>query len=109
MQSVHLSVTKAVCHRGFAAPETSAEHAFRTALRSCPFQGRGEGRLVEANRGAQTCGGYDGCRSTLTSWSWFLSPMLIDRLALEITAAMAYKLMTISATLFRTNCSSTIV
>lgn len=53
--------------------------------------------------------GHGCCWGTLTSWSWFLSPMLMERLAREMAAVIAYKLITTSATLFSTSCSSTIV
>lgn len=44
-----------------------------------------------------------------TSCWWLRTPMLMERLARDSTAVIAYRLISVSATLFSTSCSSTIV
>lgn len=53
----------------------------------------------------QQCCGPAG----LTSWSWFRSPRRMERLARDSTAVIPYRLMSTSATRFKTSCSSTMV
>lgn len=55
------------------------------------------------------CGLSRAGPGTLTSWSWFRSPVRIERLARDSTAVMPYRLMRMLATRFKTICSSTMV